>query len=501
MKTLPASTMNASIRPRRNAARSWRRVGLLLCFALVCAACGLSPGAATNLAQAQARGSSTGFGGGTSGSTGSGGVGSSTSGSAGSGGVGSGTSGSTGSGGVGNGATAGGSGGVGSGTTSGGSGGSGTAGTASASYEQVGITSTTINIGIHAPETGAAPIPLQAFATGAKLFWENHTVFGHQVVMTFMDDQYNPSVARQVCETMSRQDFLVMGAAGTDQIQACATDPVLAQSHTPYVSDGVTTNGLTNLPYYFAISQTYAAQSPEVFTMVAQLYGADAKKTWAVVTENTPNFSDAQASIDSVLAKNGVHYCNIPTPKYFSEQDATNAITAAKSCGATVVYLDIDPNFWIDMVREAQAQLFTPDWVGPGLTNGEDLVAGPVCAEQPQIKAAFLSPYPGLDRQPPGFTSESNPAPDTPASERDLEMDIYGVSEVIYYAMLSVGSIQKLTRDNLIAAMQQFHASYGPQLTVYPTVNFAGHFGGTGAWEEQLNCSQTAYTTAGLLYG
>jgi branched-chain amino acid transport system substrate-binding protein len=475
---------------RRATTRRRRAALTVLLCALVTAACGLSPGAAGDLQRALGQGRGTGLSG-LSGLSGGAGVGS----NAVAGALGAGAASGPSGGGGASGSPAG------TGTGGGGGGGGPTGGPGGA-YETVGITSSTIYLGIHAPETGAAPVPLQAFATGAKLFWENHTVFGHQVVMTFMDDQYNPSVARQVCETMSRQDFLVIGGAGTDQIQACATDPVLSQSHTPYLSDGVTTNGLTGLPYYFAISQTYAAQSGEVYAMVSQLYGADLKKTWAVVTENTPNFADAQASMDSVLSQNGVHYCNVPTPKYFSEQDAANAVSAAKSCGASVVYLDVDPNFWIDMVREAQSQLFTPDWVGPGLTNGEDLVAGPVCAEQPQVKAAFLSPFPGLDRQPPDFSSENNPPPDTPAADRDIEMDIYGVSQVVYYAMLSVGSIQNLTRDNFMAALTRFSAAYGQQLTVYPTVRFnGGHFGGTGAWEEQLNCTQTEYTTAGLQGG
>ncbi|MHB8681587.1 MAG: ABC transporter substrate-binding protein [Acidimicrobiales bacterium] len=479
------------VTPARRA-RRMRHLGLLVAVGIAAAACGLSPGAANDLKGAIGSGagggplSSTGAAGGTAAAGGASGA-AGTSGGAGAAG------GSAGA--AGGGASAGRVSSTGGGTSGGGA-------AANASYEQIGITPTTINIGIHAPETGAAPVPLQAFATGAKLFWENHTVFGRQVVMTFMDDQYNPSVARQVCESMSRSDFLVIGAAGTDQIQSCATDPVLTQSHTPYLSDGVTTNGLTNLPYYFAISQTYAAQSNEVYEMTSQLYGGDATKTWAVITENTPNFADAQSSIDAVLAKGGIHYCNVPTPKYFSEQDATNAVSAAKSCGATVAYLDVDPNFWIDMVREAQAQLYTPDWVGPGLTLGEDLVAGPVCAEQAQIKAAFLSPFPGLDKQPSGFTSESNPAPDTPAAERDLELDVYGVSEIVYDAMLSLGSIQRLTRDNFAAAMAQFAATFGQQLTVSPSLKFGGgHFGGIGAWEEQLNCASTEYATAGILYG
>jgi branched-chain amino acid transport system substrate-binding protein len=410
---------------------------------------------------------------------------------------GSGTSGSNASGGTGT-ATSGGASTGGGGSSATGSGSS----SGQAPYERIGIRNGVIYLGIHAPETGAAPIPLQAFVTGTKLFWENHTVFGHHVVMQFTDDQYRPDVARQVCESMSRQDFLVIGGAGTDQIQACATDPVLAASHTPYFSAGVTTNGLVGLPDYFAISQTYAAQSTEVFGMASNLYSADVKKKWAIVTEGTHNFDDATASMQHVLTSEGVPYCTIRPPKYYSDSDVSSTVSQAASCGAKVVYLDVDPNFWIAMVRDASSQLFFPDWVGPGITNGEDIVATPVCGEQANIHAAFLSPYMGLDRAPSDFSSESNPSPDTPAAERDIELLIYGTSQVVYNALLSVGSYANLTRDNLIAATTHFSASYGRQLTVFPNVSMGaggGHFGGAGAWELQLSCSRNEYLTAGRL--
>jgi branched-chain amino acid transport system substrate-binding protein len=471
-------------------------------LSLVCTSCGLASGSAHDLSRSLTAGGGNGGlsigpgGGGPGGATGSSSGGGTATGSGSSsggtavGGAASGTSGASG-----------GAAGAGAATSSGGAGGSsGATSSAQAPYETIGIRNGIIYLGIHAPETGAAPIPLQAFSTGAKLFWENHTVFGHQVVMNFVDDQYNPSVARQVCESMSRQDLLVIGGAGTDQIQACATDPVLASTHTPYFSAGVTTNGLTSLPYYFAISQTYAAQSANVFAMTTQLYGADANSKWAIVTENTPNFNDTTQAMEQVLRSKGISYCEVRPPKNYSDSDVSSAVSQAK-CGK-VVYLDVDPNFWIAMVRDASSQLFTPDWVGPGITNGEDLVATPVCGEQPNIKAAFLSPYMGLDRQPSDFTGESNPPPDSPAAERDIELLIYGVSQVVYDAMLSVGSFPNLTRDNLIAAMSRFSASYGPQLTVFPTVNMAsgqGHFGGTGMWELQLNCTQNEYLTAGRL--
>ncbi|HET6874426.1 MAG TPA: hypothetical protein VFH70_06585, partial [Acidimicrobiales bacterium] len=421
-----------------------RTAGVLAAATMLLAACGLAPRSAGDLSRGLSSGggqqvavggggTGTGTGGLGTGGTGTGatGTGGTATGGSGTGGVATGGTGTAGSGtgtggsGVGTGGTGTGTGGTGTGSAGTGSG-TGTGGTTGGPYETTGIRNGVIYIGIHAPETGAAPIPLQAFQTGTKLFWENHTVFGHKVVMQFMDDQYNPSVARQDCNSMSGQDFLVIGGAGTDQIQACATDPTLAATHTPYLSVGVTTNGLTGLPDYFAISQTYAAQSSEVYSMTAKLYPADVKQKWAVITENTPNFNDTTTSIEQLLSSQHISYCVIRPPKNYSQSDASAAVTSAHNCGAKVAYLDVDPNFWIDMVAAASSQLFTPDWVGPGVTNGEDLVATPVCGEQANIKAAFLSPFMGLDRQPAGFSSENNPAPDAAPADRDIEELIYG---------------------------------------------------------------------------
>jgi hypothetical protein len=232
--------------------------------------------------------------------------------------------------------------------------------------------------------------------------------------------------------------------------------------------------------------------------MANQLFSGQAKGKWAIVTEQTPNFNDVTTAMSQVLSQHHASYTVIRSPKVFQQSDADTAISKAKQFGATTVFMDVDPNFWIDLVRSASQQLYTPAWVGPGITNGENLVGGPVCGEQPTISAAFLSPYFGLDRQPPGFSSQNNPPPDAAPAERDLEMLVYATNEAEYYMLNSLGSIDNLTRDNFIGAMPKFTATYGQQLDVLPTISFkGGHFGGTGAWVEKLDCSKAQYVTVG----
>jgi branched-chain amino acid transport system substrate-binding protein len=487
-------------------------VGMALAL-LAAAGCGLKPSAADSLRQqntlpgtTNVGGTGTGTGGGTStGGATTGGATTGTGGLAGTTGGSGGFSGTTGGVATTGGSTTGSTTGGGAGSTSGGQGttgattGGGTGGLAAGS--RIGISKSVIRLGLHAPQTGAAPVPLKAFKTGTKLFWENHKVFGHKVVVDFLDDQYSPSVARRVCEELSRKDFLVIGGAGTDQIQACATDPVLLRSNTPYVSEGVTTNGLTGLPNYFALTQTYAAQAPEVWTNANNVFPAQAKGKWVIMTTATPNFDDVTAAMAHVLTAHHITYKVVRTPKGGSSSDANAAIGAARKFGAKTIFADFAPNFWINLIQSAATSLYTPAWVGPGVTMGENLVANVICGEQPTVKASFLSPFPALDHQPAGFQAERNPPADKVPAERDLEMDVYGASELVYYQLLSVGSIKNLTRENFISHLSHFSASYGKQLTVYPSVHYGGtHFGGTGAWAEKLSCAKQEYVTVGNHY-
>ena len=177
--------------------------------------------------------------------------------------------------------------------------------------DATGITKSTINIGIHAPQTGTgAPLP-PSFKDGVATYWKDpaHKICGRTVVVDFQDDKYTPSTARDVCGPMSRRDFLVVGAAGTDQIQSCATMPDIAGKGVPYLSAGVTTNGLIGLKHYFATTLTYADQSSLVLRN-AKAQGLGLKK-WAVVTSRTDNFKDARNSMEAVLKAAGIPFDDI----------------------------------------------------------------------------------------------------------------------------------------------------------------------------------------------
>ncbi|MDT7538102.1 MAG: branched-chain amino acid transport system substrate-binding protein [Actinomycetota bacterium] len=349
--------------------------------------------------------------------------------------------------------------------------------------DATGITKSTINIGIHAPQTGTgAPLP-PSFKDGVATYWKDpaHKICGRTVVVDFQDDKYTPSTARDVCGPMSRRDFLVVGAAGTDQIQSCATMPDIAGKGVPYLSAGVTTNGLVGLNHYFATTLTYADQSSLVLRN-AKAQGMGMKK-WAVVTSRTDNFKDARNSMEAVLKQAGVPFVDIQvdaTSDSGQQSRATQTGVQIASGGYDTVYVDTAPGYFLFMAQSASKQGFMGTYTGPGVTMTEVTVAQLTCGSTGGlIKANFLAPYPGIDRATNDFKKAYGPKYD------DIKWSLWGLSQALEQILNSSSS---LTRQGLIASMPHMSLPNG----VYPPTKFnGGHFGGTGAFSQKLNCSET----------
>ena len=354
--------------------------------------------------------------------------------------------------------------------------------------QSTGVTASTINIGIHAPQTGTgAPLP-PSFADGAAVYWKTHKICGRTVNVDFQDDKYTPPTARQVCEPMSRRDFLLIGAAGTDQIQSCATDNAIAGPGVPYLSAGVTTNGLDNLPHYFAFSLTYAQQSALVLkNAVNQGY---AKGHWAVITSRTDNFKDARESMVGVLTGAAGKAAGVTfDPSQDNIQvDATNDSnlqSRALQTGALlatrrydVVYVDTSPGYFVYMSQGASKQGFMGQYTGPGVTMTEVTVAQLICNGNSTIKANFLAPFPGIDRATDEFKAATGGKYD------DIYWSLWGLSQSLDQAFQASSN---LTRAGFISSLKDTTLAGG----TYAPSKFAGqHFGGTGAYSQTVNCTQ-----------
>ena len=370
--------------------------------------------------------------------------------------------------------------------------------------DTTGVTSSTINIGLHAPLSGTGtPFPNSSFQAGSDTFWKQpgHTVCGRKVTVEFQDDTYTPAGARNVCSQMAKRDFFVVGGGGTDQIQACATQPDMQRLGVPYLSAGVTDNGLSGLSNYFAVSLTYGQQGGLVLRN-AKTQGfarpspsnvdsdniKGKKAEWAIVTAATPNFAGARKGIEDALTKAGIPYKDYPRSQQGNYQaDATQFGQQLALNGFKTIFVDIAPGYFVFMTGGYYgAQVGQANFVGPGVTYTEVTVAQYICdGSKNQISghAWFLSPAPGLDHATEDFKKAYDGKYD------DIEWALWGLSETLWNLLKAASG--NLTRENFIASTEQAKI---PSSGIYPPTDFAnhgGHFGGTGAWVQKVNCSET----------
>jgi len=381
---------------------------------------------------------------------------------------------------------------TGGGTTGGSTGG----GTGGGPGDRTGISDTEIRIGIHAPVTGAAPIPQNSFEEGKEVFWNSPDgkVGVRKVRVFFEDDKFDPATAVQRCKKMVEQDkvFLLIGGGGADQITACAK---YAQSvGVPYLSAGVNEAGLANLRSYFALSTTYSQQSPLIVQMVQKRF---AGTKIGIAVADSGSFNDAYDSIKKAFSAAGFTIVyDKRIPKSANAGDGANIASAMQQSGAEVVYFLSSPTTFL-YVANGLNPAYNPQFVGPGITSGLNTVANIGC-QSPRRgvdKAIFFSPFPQLDvidQIDPGYQK----AYETQLGKKgdDLGLALWGLSRQLKTMFDAAGP--DMSRQSLVSVLENGKPYAGG---VYPPVTYTArnHFGGSQVHVLQADCGTGTFKTIG----
>jgi len=366
-------------------------------------------------------------------------------------------------------------------------------GTAPTGGDATGVTADTITIGIHAPITGAAPVPSQSFERGKSLYFEwmkrqNKSLAGRDVRVVSRNDNYQPSQAVAVCKEMVEQEkaFLLFGVAGTDQIQACAR---YANSvKVPYLSGGVTEIGLDTLPYYFALWMSYKQQGPLLADMMAAKLGAKGEKN-GMVRFNAPTFQDAHDAWVSGMQRVGasVDY-DRAVARSATASDAQTVATEMNQRQIDNAYVLTSPTWFIQLAQAATNQGYRPTYTGVGLSMGIDTVANVACRNNGSIDGSkFLNPFPAF-----ADSNKFDPQFREAGGTDDIMFGLWGASKVIWQMLSFPG--KDLTRERFV-----YLAERAPTIKtgVIPDVKFAPgrHFGGTAMHLIRADCSQNRWVT------
>jgi branched-chain amino acid transport system substrate-binding protein len=364
--------------------------------------------------------------------------------------------------------------------------------------DRTGITDTEIVIGVHAPVTGAAPIPQSSFDEAKDVYWqflnEQGGLFGRNVRVVFEDDQFDPRTAVAKCKKMVTEDkaFLLVGGGGADQITACAQ---YANSvGVPYLSAGVNEEGLAGVRAYFALSETYAQQSAKLVQLTQKRLGGG---KFGIAVADSGSFNDAHASIVRTAQEAGLDIVyNKRIPKSASQNQALGIAAEMSGSGAEIVYFLSSPTTFLNIAAAAAGQGYRPQWIGPGLTSGLNTVAQVGCSAANSVdKAIFFSPFPQLDvidqLDPdfrPAYQKFVGGQPD------DLAVALWGLNKTIHQLFLGAG--ENVTRQSFVQSLEGGKAY---ETNVFPALQFSGqnHFGANASHVLQADCGSRTYKTIG----
>ena len=359
-------------------------------------------------------------------------------------------------------------------------------------HDRDGVTDREIVIGIHAPITGAAPVPQDSVDKAKDLYWkylaERGGIFGRNVRIVFRDDQFNPSRAVTVCREMVEQEhaFMLVGV-GTDQIVACAR--YASQVGVPYFAMGGSEAAVAGLKTYFGLSMSFPGQAP----LLAQMVKKAGKTKVAVVVINTPNYDDSFSSLVAAAKDVGLSVVRADRiSKQPSESEVLAEANNLHTSGAEAVMLVVAPVTFLNLAHAAQGQAYSPLWTGPGLSNGLNLVAEFGC---PSIAGArFLSPFPQLDvidrfdadYKPTYRKYNKGEEPD------DLGLAVWGMEKTLHQFFKAAGP--DLGRAGLIRTIQsgqEFASGIFPPLRYAP----GRPYGSAQSHLLEADCANRRYKT------
>jgi ABC-type branched-subunit amino acid transport system substrate-binding protein len=376
--------------------------------------------------------------------------------------------------------------------------GGGDGGGATPAGDRTGITDSEIVIGIHAPVTGAAPIPQSSFDRAKDVYWkflnEKGGLFGKNVRVVFEDDQFDPRTAVAKCKKMVTEDkaFLLIGGGGADQITACAQ---YANSvGVPYLSAGVNEEGLAGVRAYFALSESYAQQSAKLVQMAQKRLGGG---KFGIAVADSGSFNDAHASIVRTAQQAGLEVVyNKRIPKSASQNQALGIAAEMSGSGAEIVYFLSSPTTFLNVAAAAAGQGFRPQWIGPGLTSGLNTVAQIGCSAARSVdKAIFFSPFPQLDAID-GLDPDFRPAygKHVGGNADDLAVALWGLNKTVHQLFLAAG--EGVTRQSFVQALEGGAAF---KTNVYPPLQFSAqdHFGANASHVLQADCGSSQFKTIG----
>jgi branched-chain amino acid transport system substrate-binding protein len=266
---------------------------------------------------------------------------------------------------------------------------------------EVGVTHRVIKIGMHAPLTGAAPVPSQSMDQGKDIYFrwmraKGRKINGRRVQVILRNDNYNPADAVAVCKELVEEEkvFALVGISGADQIQACAR--YAASVGVPYISPGSTERRM-DLGQTFATSMTWP-DGARLMTdfMVTKLKAR--RRDNAIVWHDAPSWREAHSRFVRSMRKRKADVYSRSVPTQANTADATAVVQELVARDIENVMVHVTAVFFTQLLRAAGQQRYHPQWtaVDSALTADAVVTIGCGDSEATVNGAKFFSAQPAF---------------------------------------------------------------------------------------------------------
>jgi ABC-type branched-subunit amino acid transport system substrate-binding protein len=324
----------------------------------------------------------------------------------------------------------------------------------------------TILVGIHLPETGAAPLPMgwQQDLDTVQEWLDANPVYGRKVQFEVEDDGYDPATGAAACNKIA-DSHPVIAAGWTMPEVEIECGRLFSKQKIPYLMLGLTSQAVTGcsvpICYFITISQDYEGRLAADYLM-DEMNGSH-QRIGMVYENDIPipgnNF------VTEVKAKGGkvlVDESNVPR-----QQDFSSTIVKLQQAGCTVVLLVMSPVDAITLSTQAQSQGYHPTWFGLGASWNYGMTLE--SAGMAMDGAISFSPWASIDSAAADQWKSVDERYNPGTTPDDIGLIVFGWGSLIRAVLQATGP--DLTEASLASAMSSLSYSvpFWAPITYTPT--------------------------------